>query len=276
MDEALNSILDHLKKRRGIDFFGYHTPMVHRRIELRRSATACKTISDYQTYLREIPEELDLLIDALTINVSCFFRDPLTFAYIAERLLPALIYHKNKTGDRSLRIWSNGCAMGEEPYSTAILMDELLDKESHSFDMQIFATDIDDIILKKAQKGYYAVESVEEITRKRMTTYFSTVGKGFQLKSKIKNQVVFSRYDILDKNSYAPPDSIFGGFDLILCRNVLLYFNNAYRNKVFNKFFRALTPGGFLILGETEVISSEFSSRFQKISDCCNIYKKKS
>ena len=277
MDNALNQILALLQELRGIDFFGYRTPMVQRRIATRCAATGCKTTAQYHTFLCNHPLELDLLVDALTINVSRFFRDPLTFSFIARRLLPAIIHHKKEKGDLSLRIWSNGCAMGEEPYSMAILVEECLKAKSFCFETQIFATDIDTAILKKAQRGCFPVESIENISYRLLRTYFSMAcmeNEIFELIPKIRERVSFSRYDVLDKNSHAPPDSVFGEFDLILCRNLLLYFNGKYRNMIFSKLHRSLTQKGYLILGDTEVITPEFTDRFLRINDCCSIYQK--
>lgn len=148
-----NSVINYLKDKRGFDFSGYRTSMIERRVNKRLSATSCKTYPEYFLHLKKQPAELDHLVDVLTINVSRFFRDTLTFEYIADRVLPEIVYQKKKTADPSLRIWSTGCSMGEEPYSIAILINELFEKEEMEVDINIFATDIDTRTLKKAEKA---------------------------------------------------------------------------------------------------------------------------
>ncbi|HEA66549.1 MAG TPA: hypothetical protein ENI07_06995 [Desulfobacterales bacterium] len=151
MNNDLKSVIGYLKGKRGSDFSGYRTSMIERRVNQRLSATSCKTYPEYLLHLKKQPEELDYLVDVLTINVSRFFRDTLAFEYIADRILPEIVYEKKKTDDHSLRIWSTGCSMGEEPYSIAILINELFEKEESDLSINIFATDIDRKILKKAE-----------------------------------------------------------------------------------------------------------------------------
>ena len=123
-----------------------------------------RSYNDYFNYLQENPDELDNLLDVLTINVSRFFRDTLTFEYIADRVLPAIVYEKKKAADHSIRVWSAGCAKErEEPYSIAILIHELFEKEALKTNIRIFATDIDGKILKEAQKAAYSFESIKGV-----------------------------------------------------------------------------------------------------------------
>jgi len=128
MDKDLKQILEYLQEKRNFDFTGYHTAMVQRRIKDRFSATKCESSRNYFVYLQENPQELDNLLDVLTINVSRFFRNTLTFEYIADFILPAVFYQKPLDTCQSLRIWSAGCSQGEEAYSAAILINEYQDK----------------------------------------------------------------------------------------------------------------------------------------------------
>jgi len=143
-------IVNYLNQTRGFDFSGCRTSMIARRVNQRVSFTKCKDFREYFHYLKKYPEELENLIDVLTINVSCFFRDTLAFEYIAKKVLPTIISQKKRSSDNSLRVWSAGCSMGEEPYSVAILINELFKKEKLNFDVNIFATDIDGKALRKA------------------------------------------------------------------------------------------------------------------------------
>lgn len=275
MNNDLKHILNLLNKKCGVDFSGYRISMIERRIQERFSSTKCKSYSYYINYLKKNPDELDNLLDVFTINVSRFFRDTLTFEYIAKRILPAITYQKKESNDQSLRVWSAGCSMGEEPYSMAILIHELFEKEISNFQVDMFATDIDSKILKKAHKAVYPFESVKNVKYWLLEKYFISQGRLFQLVPKIKDLVSFSVYDLLDKKSYAPPESIFGSFDMVLCRNVLIYFDTKHQSQIFDKLYRSLSKGGYLVLGEAEVLSEKNQNHFRKVNECCHIYQKR-
>jgi chemotaxis protein methyltransferase CheR len=178
-DEGLTPILDYLLEKRGFDFSGYHPAMLARRIGQRLAATSCQDFGDYLSCLQQNVDELDRLLDVITINVSRFFRDTLTFELIAARILPDIIGEKTRARDQSLRVWSAGCARGEEPYSLAILIHELLRNEEKTgdtsqinqgasaenkygkcppFSLHLFATDIDLKALADAGKALYPRE----------------------------------------------------------------------------------------------------------------------
>ncbi|MBW1759786.1 MAG: protein-glutamate O-methyltransferase CheR, partial [Deltaproteobacteria bacterium] len=229
MKKDLKAILDYLNEQRGLDFSGYHSSIVERRIKEIFSDVMCKDYSEYLHYIKEHPDTLDKLFDALTINVSRFFRDVLTFEYIAKNILPLIFSKKIWTHDYSLRIWSAACSTGEEPYSLAILINELLEKEDFSLNLNIFATDIDKQTLRKAKEGVYSFEQIENVKYGILKKYFIKQDQSFRLSSEIKKMVNFSFYDILDKRSYAPPESVFADFDMVFCRNLLIYYNTEYQ-----------------------------------------------
>ncbi len=274
IDPALNKILNHLYETNNVDLSGYRQTMIQDHIHKRCDVTMCKDNYDYLIYLEKNTHEAHVLIDSLTINVSWFFRNPLTFEYIANHILPVLAHEKAIDKTLSLRIWSNGCAMGEEPYSMAILINELFENSQKKLDTTIFATDIDRTVLEKARQGIYEFESIKDVKYRLLKKYFSMQGNSFRLNEKIKERVYFSPYDILDKNSYAPPESVFGGFDMVLCRNLMIYFNAAYQEKICNKLHKSLTKNGYLILGEAEIPAETYRKYFKKVNECCHIYQK--
>lgn len=275
MNKDLKHIIHVLNEKRGCDFSGYCISTLEQRIIQRISITQSNNYATYYHYLQYNPQELDILIDVLTINVSRFFRNTLTFDYISKHILPAVCFHKtNKTMNLAFRVWSAGCSMGEEPYSMAILINELLEKKNLKYDIRIFATDIDRKILKKAQQAIYPYESIENIKYRLLKKYFINSGESFHLHKKIKEMVSFSVYDILCKNSFAPPESIFGAFDMVFCRNVLIYFSKEYQEVIFEKLYRSLASNGYLILGEVEVPVAKYQKSLKKVSDCCHIYQK--
>jgi len=270
----LESILDFLMEKRGFDFSGYRPAMLARRIGKRLTTTACKDFSEYLSCLKENPAELDNLLDVITINVSRFFRDSLTFELIADRILPAIILEKARLKDHSLRIWSAGCARGEEPYSLAILIHELLEKEDVAMNLHLFATDIDCGAIADAEKALYPLSSVENIKHRLLMKYFATEGTCFRLIPDIQKRVTFSLYDMLDKKHRVPPESVFGNFDLVLCRNLLIYFNIEYQETIFAKLYHSLANNSILILGEAEEPTMTYRRHFSRVVDFSPIFRK--
>jgi chemotaxis methyl-accepting protein methylase len=271
---GLKPITDYLMEKRGFDFSGYNPSMLARRIGQRLTATSSANFGEYLACLQKNPDELDSLIDVITINVSRFFRDTLTFELIADRILPTIVREKTRTLDHSLRIWSAGCAMGEEPYSIAILAHELLCKEALEMNLHIFATDIDARVLKDASEGVYNLSSVENIKYRLLAKYFTQEGKSFRLIPEIRDKVSFSLYDILDKKHSVPPESVFGHFDMILCRNLLIYFNAKYQETIFEKLYQALAKNGYLILGTAEAPTVRYRQYFSRVMEFSSIYRK--
>ncbi len=270
----INGILDLLLEKKGLDFNGYRLSMIERRIQSRIRNTNCKNQKEYSSYVNKNSEELDRLIDAFTINVSRFFRDSLTFEYISKVIIPELFISRDLEQAKNLRIWSACCSFGEEPYSIAILLDEFLKKEKYSKSINIFATDIDRKALGRAIEGKYNFESIQNVKYGILKEYFMEDGNQFLLDPEIKKTVQFSFYDLLDKNHLSPPESIFGGFDLVLCRNVLIYFEPEYQKEIFSKLHKSLKVNGFLVLGESEVPNKEILHRFKRETNCCKIYRK--
>ena len=275
MVKGPEKILNYLNEKRGFDFSGYRASMIEHRLGKRLSASNCENYDEYLHVIQEHPNEIDNLLDVLTINVSQFFRDSMSFEYIAEKILPVIVHEKRKCADNNLRIWSTGCSMGEEPYTIAILINEIFEKEDFDLNLNIFATDIDSKALKKAKEAVYSFESIKNVKYRLLTKYFKTKGETFRLIPKIKGVVTFAFYNMLEKKSYAPPESIYGDFDMMLCRNVLIYFNTEYQDLIFEKLYRALAKNGYLVLGKAEKPSMKFQTRFRKVNECCHIYQKR-
>jgi len=274
MEYGLKRILDYLKDQRGFDFSGYRTSMLERRIEKRIFATQSKNLDDYFKYVKNFSVELDQLIDVFTINVSRFFRNSFIFEYISKMIIPSIIQTKIKNDDLNFRVWSAGCSFGEEPYSMAILLNEIINKEEVDISVNIFATDLDKKAITRASKGVYDFDSIKNVKIDTFQKYFTKTKNRFQLDPEIKKMVQFSFHDLLDENRLVPPDSIFGGFDIVLCRNVLIYFEPEYQKIIFNKLYKSLNKNGYLILGEAEVPIEGFKNKFSRENKCCKIYRK--
>ena len=274
-NKEISDIIKYLYDLRGFDFRGNNPEMLSRRINHRLAATANKSLVDYLEFLNGNDSELDNLIDSLTINVSRFFRDSFCFEYIASMLLPEIISHKISSGDRSLRVWSAGCSSGEEPYSIAIIINELLEKEKTQLDVKIFASDLDKKILTKANKGEYSLDSVRDVKTGLLNKYFTKGKECYTISDEIKNMVSFSFFDLLDKKNIVPQESIFGNFDIVLCRNVLIYFNLEHQEIIFDKISKSIRNKGYLILGEAELPTDNISDNFRRESAYCKTFIKK-
>lgn len=275
-NEKIYQIIQLLKQQRNLNFSGFRIPMLTRRIQHRIMVTQTSNFTNYLNYLNENPDESGQLIDALTINVSSFFRNPLLFDYLQKFLFPKIIHEKYKSGNE-LRIWSAGCAFGEEPFSIALLLTELFKKEfseEKSVNIQLFATDIDEKALAKAKEGVYSFNRLEDTRLSFVENYFTKIGDEYYLNRNIVEMVKFSFHDLLSSSGFAPPESIYGELDVVFCRNVLIYFEPHYQQIILNKLLKAIKTNGYLVLGEAEIPIGEYKFKLHRVCDICRIYKK--
>ena len=263
-ERRLKKILDFIHKWKGLDLTSYRQNFLFRRLRLRLLNTKVKDELEYIALLEKGPEEFNLFLDALSINVTEFFRDPDVFSAFSRCALPELISRKDSLGNKTLRIWSSACANGEEAYSLAILIKEGL-KERNDFLLRILATDIDNHALEKAKKGEYKAGELKNIDRQMLKKYFTPmdpvrdtkqltgsaiVSNGvddnyYRVNDQIRQAVKFQQHNLFNE----PP---FKCLDVIFCRNVLIYLNRQQIKELFNKFNRSLNPGGYLVLGKVE------------------------
>ena len=273
MSCPLENLLAYLSQCSGFDFPRRRHAFCRKKIDSRISALGCAGTREYHRHLTRHPKELRLLLNTLTVNVSSFFRTPLTFEYLDHKILGAVIADKQK--DRSgLRIWSAGCAMGEEAYSLAIQIREHLEKQHIEMDVRIFGTDIDSAILEQAVIGRFQFDQIKNVRHERVQRYFRKEGKEYRLDEEIKKMVDFSFYDMMDPRTHVPPESVFGDFDLVLCRNVLIYFSRENQKKICEKLYRSIAPKGYLILGQSETIHGQYTDRLIREIPCCQIFRK--
>ncbi|MBN2012245.1 protein-glutamate O-methyltransferase CheR [candidate division KSB1 bacterium] len=272
--DVYQDILALLYEQRRFDSSHYYPAFVKRRIADRLGRLKSGDALEFLHQLKHKPDELDALVDSLTINVSRFFRDGLMFAYLENILLPGLLTEKARTENYYLRMWSAGCATGEEPYSVAILLYELLTKEKIHYDIKLFATDIDQDSLHAAEQGAYPFERIKDVRYQFLKTYFRAEGKAYYIIPEIKKLVSYSYFDMLNTSAFVPPESVFGNFDIVFCRNLLIYFTPQSQDAIFKKLFRAIVKNGYLILGTSEKPPLAFNRYFQQVNDCCGIFQK--
>ncbi len=228
-----------INKLIGIDLNLYKEKQMLRRIKSLMRRNGFNDLSEYYDKLKVDKELLDQFINYLTINVSEFFRNITQWQVLEKEILPNLI----KNSNIPLSVWSSACSTGEEPYSLAMLLTKFysLDK------IKILATDIDISALNKAKEGIYDKKSLENVPKEFIVKYFDKYNNYYRIKDEIKKTVEFKQMDLL-KDSF-PKD-----MDLILCRNVMIYFTNEAKDLLYEKFYNCLSSSGVLFVGSTEQI----------------------
>jgi chemotaxis protein methyltransferase CheR len=251
----------------GIDLNLYKDKCVLRRITVRQRSCGAPTLRAYLKLVRKNPVERGRLVSSLTIHVSQFFRNPGTFRAIRESALPAVLATKRAEGGRALRLWSVGCASGEEPYSLAILLLEVGGEAIREPSTKIYATDIDLQSLIQAKGARYQARSLANVPNRWRQQYFTQVGDRYQVVPEVRSLVLFKAHNILDPLP-------FRRIDLVACRNVLIYMTEALQERVLVSIQEALNPGGYLILGKVEGLTGAARDLFEPVDVAERIYRK--
>jgi two-component system CheB/CheR fusion protein len=240
-----NSLLDFLKRSRGFDFTGYKPASLTRRIQKRMRAVAIESYQDYVEYLEVHPDEFIDLFNTILINVTSFFRDPQAWHYLQDEIIPLIL--AAKAPQAPVRVWSTGCASGEEAFSIAMLLAEALGEEAARERMKIYATDVDEEALIKARLALYSEKEVESIPPELLNKYFTRLGTGFSFNKDLRRAIIFGRNDLIQ-------DAPISRVDLLLCRNTLMYFNAETQSKILARFHFSLNETGYLFLGKAEML----------------------
>lgn len=261
----------------GIDLGNYLTGVVEGRIRERVSHLRLGTQRAYLEHLRHDPLECPRLVDSLIVKVSSFFRDPLVFEWIAQRLIPDIFDRNHSLGRGDIRFWCAGCAAGEEAYSLAILIQETDSHSAPELKSYIFGTDISCTALEATRSGIYPKSSLANVKFAQLEKYFHARDKRrehYEIDPAIRNMVQFAYDDLTTRHRIAPAASVFGTFDLILNRNVAIYLTTEVQNWISTKLYRALNRGGYLILGEAENLNPEVASRMIVVDPSLRIFQK--
>jgi len=241
----------------GIDLSAYKSQQMHRRLDSFIARRAPLSLAAYCQTLEQDKSELKAFLDFLTINVSEFFRDTKQFQSLKDEVLPKLLQQSPE-----LNIWSAACSCGQEPYSIAVILEELCPYHKH----RILATDIDDGALERAKRGGpYMPADLKNVPSRLLRWFFTKTEEGYWVKDRIKNAVEFRRHNLLC-------DSIEQGFDLVVCRNVVIYFTDRARNELYQKIHRCLKQDGVLFVGGSEVMLRGNDMGFASM--CPSFYQK--
>jgi two-component system CheB/CheR fusion protein len=244
-DGSIEDLLEYLKSSRGFDFTGYKRTSLQRRISKRMQAVDVARFDDYIDFLEVHPDEFPQLFDTILINLTAFFRDPDAWAHLASEAIPMI--DRARGGVGQIRVWSAGCASGEEAYTLAMLFAETLGREAFEDRVKVYATDVDEDALSTARHGVYSSKQVEAIPVELRKKYFDQEGSRFSFNKILRRAVIFGRHDLVQ-------DAPISRLDLLVCRNTLMYFNAALQEKILRNFHFALVDHGLLLLGKAETM----------------------
>lgn len=265
--EAFEVIRRIMKNARGINLDSYKDKCIKRRIAIRVRATNRVSAEEYCDLLLQDEEEVDRLLKVLTIHVSQFFRNPPMFEKLRQDIFPFLFTLPEINGTDGLRVWSVGCASGEEPYSVSLLLRHFFASEVDRIGATILATDVDTAILEVAREGVYGEERLTDVSDELRREYFVQRDGRYQVVPELKSLVEFRQADLGHLDTF--PEC-----DLILCRNVFIYFERSQQEAILHGFADKLHPGGVLILGKSETLVGGARSRFQTICPVERIYRR--
>lgn len=246
-DRDFLQFITNIKRKTGIDLSLYKEAQMKRRLT---SLRVKRGYHDFTAYFEAISKDKELyyeFLDRMTINVSEFYRNAGRWQVLSQKILPRLLSEKPR-----LKCWSAACSTGEEPYTLALVLSKFMPLR----EMNIMATDIDEGAIQKAKLGLYAERSLMECPKDLTQKFFMKEGPTYRISDEIKNVVKFKKHNLL-------ADSFETGLDLVICRNVMIYFTEEAKHELYHKFSQALRPGGVLFVGSTEQIFQPQQYQFE-------------
>lgn len=260
---GLRDLVAHMHRERGIDFSGYIESTLARRIAARVKARSAESFGGYKAVLDKDPEEYARLLDHLTITVTRFFRNKAAL----EALEKAVVSLRKAHPDRPVKIWCAGCATGQEPFSIAMLLDGQLGAVAKE-GISILATDIDREALKFAREGLFGDELVKDVPAEALERYFDREAEAYRMKADVRDRIDFRHHNLL---ADPPPPAL----DMVVCRNVLIYFRIPVQTRLVRRFHHALNPGGLLLLGRYEMLVRDMRHGFRPADFEARLYRKR-
>jgi len=244
-ETSIDGLLQFVKRTRGFDFTGYKRSSLERRFGKRMVEVGCAEYPEYQDYLEVHPDEFAELFNTILINVTAFFRDAPLWEHLREEVLPALL--AARPADVPIRVWCAGCASGEEPYTIAMVLSELMGDAAFKERVKIYATDVDENALQSARQASYSAKQVEAIPAETLDRCFERVSNGYVFRPDLRRTVIFGRNDLVQ-------DAPISRIDLLCCRNTLMYFNAETQARILRRFNFGLVSTGALVLGKSEML----------------------
>jgi two-component system CheB/CheR fusion protein len=244
---GLHTVFQLLRRSTGVDFTHYRQTTILRRIQRRMVVHKIEKLEDYVKYIQTNPTEIKALYQDMLINVTSFFRNPAVFDAMKTEVFPNILEHR--TADSPIRIWTPGCASGEETYSVAIALLEFLGDKAPQFQVQFFGTDVSEASISKARCGSYPENIQGDVSAERLRRFFNKTEGGYRITKTIRDMCIFAQHNLLND----PP---FSQIDLICCRNLLIYLEPILQNKVISLFHYAARPNGYLVIGTSEGVGT--------------------
>src|SRR5436190_23628407 len=245
VDHQFEALLLYLKEARGFDFTGYKRSSLMRRVDRRMAQVAVVDYPEYLDYLQVHTDEFTALFNTILINVTGFFREPEAWDHLRAEVLPTILAGKDP--DSPVRVWSAGCASGEEAYSLAIMLTEELGPDEFRRRVKIYATDVDDEGLTQARHATYSEREMRGLPVDLRQRYFDVNGNRYTFRKDLRRSVIFGRNDLVQ-------DAPISRIDLLVCRNALMYFDAETQARILKRFHFALDDGGILLLGKSEML----------------------
>lgn len=241
------ALLDYFRQKHGFDFTGYKRPSLMRRVQHRMQMIQIHSYCNYLDYLQVHPQEFVHLFSTILINFTSFFRDASAWDYVAAQIVPQIVAGKSES--EPIRVWSAGCASGEETYTLAMILAEAQGVEQYNARVQIFSTDVDEEALNFARKGSYLSSQVVGIPPTLLERYFEQADDRYIIRQDLRRKIIFCRHNLIQ-------DAPISKIDLLVCRNVLIYFNKEAQIRTLARFHFGLKDSGFLFLGSAEMMST--------------------
>lgn len=263
-DSSFEALLDYVKRSRRFDFTGYKRGSLIRRVTKRMQMVGVEGYSNYLDYLEVHPDEFAHLFNTLLINVTSFFRDRPAWEYLSSEIIPRIV--ASKDSHDPIQVWSAGCASGEEAYTIAIMIAEVIGIEQFRERVKIYATDIDDEALNQARQATYLARDVHELSPEQLEQFFEQSEDSYTFRKDLRRSVIFGRHDLIQ-------DAPISKIDLLVCRNALMYFNAETQARILARFHFALQDGGFLFLGKAEMLLTH-ANTFTPVHLKCRIFSK--
>jgi two-component system, chemotaxis family, CheB/CheR fusion protein len=267
-DRGFEELLLFLQRSRGFDFRGYKRPSLMRRVSRRLHTLGIDSFEAYRDYLEADPHEFALLFNTILINVTAFFRDPPAWEFLAREILPRVL--AGKSADAPVRVWSAGCASGEEAYTIAMVLAEAMGEAAFCERAKVYATDADEEALNQARAGAYPAKALEALDPARRKRYFLLQNGIFHFHPELRRCMIFGRHDLVQ-------DAPISRLDLLVCRNTLMYFNVETQRRILSRFHFALNGdghgNGYLFLGHAELLLTH-GGRFSPVDVKSRIFAK--
>lgn len=249
------ALLEYIKRSRGFDFTGYKRSTLMRRVNKRMQSVGLEGYSDYLDYLEVHPDEFNHLFNTLLINVTAFFRDRPTWDYLSSDIIPRIL--ASKKPQDPIRVWSAGCAGGQEAYTIAMVLAQIVGIEQFRKRVKIYATDVDEEDLNQARQAAYSKQELEGLSSEEIELFFELSHNSYTFRKELRRSVIFGRHDLIQ-------DAPISKIDLLICRNTLMYFNADTQARIAARFHFALNDHGFLCLGKAEMLVT-YSNAFTPV-----------